>query len=107
MKRSLIFVYLVLLVSGCVGDPESNKQVNEVPISVLGAYNQNRLFIANAGNVNYNVSKLFTYEGCSVYRFEDGWARYKYFTNCSGTTSWTEYCGKSCTTQESVTGGKQ
>ena len=85
MKRSLIFVYLVLLVSGCVGDPESNKQVN----------------------VNYNVSKLFTYEGCSVYRFEDGWARYKYFTNCSGTTSWTEYCGKSCTTQESVTGGKQ
>lgn len=28
----------------------SNPDDNEVPISVLGAYNQNRLFVANAGN---------------------------------------------------------
>jgi hypothetical protein len=32
----------------------------------------------------YNVEKLFTADGCTVYRFADG--SYRYFTNCSGST---------------------
>jgi hypothetical protein len=47
------------------------------------------------------VDKLFTYEGCTVYRFTDaGYSRY--FTNCSGSTSWTEICGKNCTHQVGI-----
>jgi hypothetical protein len=41
------------------------------------------------------VDTLFTHEGCTVYRFVDhGNARY--FTNCSGSTTWRENCGKNC-----------
>lgn len=46
------------------------------------------------------VDKLFTHEGCTVYRFYDGGTRY--FTNCSGSTSWTEQCGKGCTRQVGI-----
>ncbi len=39
-----------------------------------------------AGN-GYSVERLFTQDGCTVYRFRDG-GRYRYFTNCRGSTSW-------------------
>jgi hypothetical protein len=42
------------------------------------------------------VDKLFTHEGCTVYRFNDG-GNNRYFTNCQGSTSWRENCGKNCT----------
>ncbi len=42
------------------------------------------------------VDKLFTHEGCTVYRFEDAGSK-RYFTNCSGSTTWREGCGKNCT----------
>lgn len=49
-----------------------------------------------AGN-GYRVSRLFTHEGCTVYRFTDD-ARYRYFTRCDGaasaSTSWDESSGK-------------
>lgn len=38
------------------------------------------------------VEKLFTHEGCTVYRFFDN--RYVYYTNCQGSTQST--CGKNC-----------
>jgi len=44
--------------------------------------------------IEFKVDKLFTHEGCTVYRFNDGGIRY--FTNCSGATSWIENCGKNC-----------
>lgn len=49
-------------------------------------------------NSNFEVEKLFTVDGCSVYRFEDG-GRSVYFTNCNGSaeTSHIESCGKNCT----------
>jgi hypothetical protein len=40
----------------------------------------------------YQVDTLFTHEGCTVYRFRDGGQRY--FTNCHGSTQWTEGHGK-------------
>lgn len=41
----------------------------------------------------YQVGKLFTVDGCTVYRFQDnGYNRY--FTNCSGSTQWSEHSGK-------------
>ena len=52
------------------------------------------------GDASFNVQKLFTTEGCTVYRFHDS-GRNHYFTNCtSTTTTQTESCGKNCTTQK-------
>lgn len=51
----------------------------------------------------YRVSKLFTHEGCTVYRFYDDSDRY--FTKCDGqaaTTSWRRSCGKNCIQPESI-----
>jgi hypothetical protein len=60
--------------------------------------------------VEFVVETLFTHEGCTVYRFKDS-GDYRYYTNCSGSTSWTttESCGKSCTRHKphGVSGGKQ
>ena len=41
---------------------------------------------------NYKVETLFTHEGCTVYRFDDG--RTVYYTNCQGSTQ--SSCGKNC-----------
>ena len=49
---------------------------------------------------SYQVEKLFTYEGCTVYRFED--ARTVYYTNCKGSTQTTTSCGKNCTEDVTV-----
>lgn len=47
------------------------------------------------------VSRLFNFEGCTVYRFEDS-GRMHYYTRCdrgdvSTSTRHTEHCGKGCT----------
>lgn len=49
----------------------------------------------------FTVDKLFTHEGCTVYRFYDG-GNARYYTNCQGSTSWTEQCGKGCTRQVGI-----
>ena len=46
------------------------------------------------------VDKLFTHEGCTVYRFSDG-GNARYYTNC-GSTAWTRQCGKGCVRQEGI-----
>ena len=54
------------------------------------------------GDANFMVSKLFTTDGCTVYRFYDN-GNSHYFTNCTATVSQhTESCGKNCTTTESM-----
>lgn len=50
---------------------------------------------------DFVVETLFTHEGCTVYRFTDGGSN-RYFTNCSGSTSWNRSCGKNCTAREGV-----
>ena len=51
-----------------------------------------------------NVVRLFTVDGCTVYRFYDnGYSRY--FTNCSGSTQWSESSGKNSSRLVTVDGG--
>jgi hypothetical protein len=44
---------------------------------------------------DFEIGRLFTKDGCTVYRFSDA-GRYVYFTNCNGSTNWNEICGKNC-----------
>lgn len=71
--KTLLTILALLTLSACGKPAESTTQVG----------------------VEFVVHKLFTHEGCTLYRFYDGgYARY--YTNCSGSTSWTESCGKNC-----------
>jgi len=60
--------------------------------------------------VGFQVDRLFTHDGCTVYRFVDaGYSRY--FARCAGAasseTTWRESCGKNCTRSVNVpTGGR-
>lgn len=47
------------------------------------------------------LSRVFTYEGCVVYRFYDK-GEHRYFTDCRGKVSgrYPESCGKNCTRYE-------
>jgi hypothetical protein len=59
------YLPLCFLLVGCAGEPEQTTPVSK----------------------DFKVDRLFTHEGCTVYRFEDaGYLRY--FTNCQGGTSW-------------------
>ena len=60
--------------------------------------------------VEFTVERLFTHEGCTVFRFKDGGSN-RYFTRCDGiaaqsTTTWQESCGKNCTRPVEVSGGR-
>ena len=66
--------------------------------------------------MEFTVERLFTHEGCTVFRFEDGGSN-RYFTRCDGiaaqsTTTWHdtttrhESCGKGCTRLVEVSGGQ-
>lgn len=83
MKRITALVTLALL-AGCSGPAEVTQTVGG----------------------GYQVDRLFTHEGCTVYRFEDGGFS-RYFTNCRGSASWTESCGKNCSRPVEVSGGGQ
>jgi outer membrane biogenesis lipoprotein LolB len=56
---------------------------------------------STAVGTEFVVDKLFTHEGCTVYRFSDGGNK-RYYTNCQGSTSWQEQCGKNCTRQNGI-----
>lgn len=49
----------------------------------------------------YRIEKLFTYEDCTIYRFNDV-GRYIHYTNCKGQTNSTHSCGKNCTQTDNV-----
>ncbi|WP_217363422.1 DUF4884 domain-containing protein [Pantoea sp. CCBC3-3-1] len=74
--KKIILLAAVLLV-GCDKEPES---------------------VQMAGS-DFRVGKLFTVDGCTVYRFADG-GRNVYFTNCPGQTnsSYSRNNGKNRTT---------
>jgi hypothetical protein len=71
---------LALILAGCTNDPVSTARTdnNQVP-----------------------VDKLFTHEGCTVYRFFDG-GRNHYYSDCRGSTMSHFNCGKGCTRDEEV-----
>jgi hypothetical protein len=64
------------------------------------------LKVTQTANVDYKVAFLFEHEGCRVYRFTDSYTG-RYFTNCSGSTTWREGCGKNCSREAGVSGGGQ
>jgi hypothetical protein len=78
MKRILVLA-AILALAGCSKPAETSTSVG-------------REFV---------VDTLFTHEGCIVYRFNDG-GNNRYFTNCSGSTTWRENCGKGCTRQTGI-----
>lgn len=77
--KYIIGIFMLFLVTGCYKKAESS--------SAVGG--------------EFVVEKLFTHEGCTVYRFADGGGT-RYFTNCNGATSWTESCGKNCSRQVGI-----
>ena len=82
LKVAILVAVVLTCLAGCAGEAEES---------------------TSAGR-EFKVDKLFTHEGCTVYRFWDA-SNYRYFTNCRGTVSWQESCGKGCTRPQQVQGG--
>ena len=61
--------------------------------------------MSQPAGVGFQVDKLFTVDGCTVYRFQDVGRRY--FTDCKGSTEWRESCGKNRSKDAGVYGGAQ
>lgn len=74
-----------------------------VTLSLFGCYGEAEM--SQPAGVGFQVDKLFTVEGCTVYRFYDAGRRY--FTDCKGSTEWQESCGKNCSKDAGVYGGAQ
>lgn len=81
-KERAVMLAAVVMLTACKGEPEATQKAG----------------------VDFKVETLFTVDGCTIYRFADG--GYKYFTNCKGSTSWQESCGKACTRDVNIGGGK-
>lgn len=84
MKTVLIALAVAAALSGCYGKPQTQESVTP----------------------DFSVARLFTYDGCTVYRFNDGGARY--FTRCdsgSSSAAWQEGCGKNCTRSREISTG--
>jgi hypothetical protein len=59
---------------------------------------------SQTSNPNVQAEKLFTHDGCTVYRFYDG-GRNHYFSKCDNAKSQTisqQSCGKHCVRDEVV-----
>lgn len=82
MKRIIFVASALIAMAGCGKMPESSIQAG----------------------VEFSVDRLFTTNGCTVYRFSDA-GRYRYFTNCRGSTEWEERPGKS-SYSDGVQGGR-
>lgn len=76
------YLFIIALLAGCGRMAEQTTRVNQ----------------------NFEVDTLFEHDGCKVYRFSDA-GNFRYFTNCHGSTQWTEHCGKSCTRSMGIEGG--
>lgn len=55
-------------------------------------------------NQHFEVERLFTVNGCTVYRFEDA-NRGHYFSSCKGSTASPQNCGKGCVRDEEIPTG--
>lgn len=81
MKRLIVIALLALVVAGCKKTPTGETTYH-------GAF---------------EVSHLFTHDGCKVYRFYDE-GRYRYYANCPSNTSVQHggSCGKNCTYDDNI-----
>ena len=80
--RTLIATLVLLAVTGCYRDPLSTNRTD---------------------NQSIKVQELFTHNGVTVYRFQDG-LNYVYFTSKAGPINYSksENCGKGCHRQVPV-----
>lgn len=64
---------------------------------------QPAMYTSTTPNPAIAVDTLFTYDGCTVYRFQDG-GHAVYYANCGGTASTDQEvsCGRNCTRPETV-----
>lgn len=85
MKFILVILAAAMFITGC----DQRKQAET----------------STKAGTEFVVDKLFTVDNCTVYRFLDG-GRLRYFTNCKGSTEWTESCGKNCTSSVGIDGAK-
>jgi hypothetical protein len=82
VKNVLLFLVAALFLSGCIKQAEST---------------------AASTNANVDVERLFTADGCTVYRFYDN-GEHHYFSKCKGAirsevdSTVSRSCGKGCTT---------
>lgn len=76
----ILVAVIIACITGCAKEPISSTRTD---------------------NVTITVDKLFTHEGCTVYRFHDN-GRDHYYSNCAGTSTQTVSCGKSCTRPEEI-----
>lgn len=81
MKKILLIAILCIFTSGCNQEALSSKQTD---------------------NPNFNVEKLFSEDGCTVYRFYD--AGIHYFSKCENNSSVSakHSCGKNCSKEERI-----
>ena len=80
MKNLLLIIPFLLLLTGCASAGLETNQTE---------------------NVNFQIDKLFTVEGCRVYRFKDN-LRYHYITTCEGSVTGYSSCGKNCEQAEEI-----
>lgn len=79
-----VWIILVMFLFGCTKPAEESHRVN----------------------TQFSVEKLFTHEGCSVYRFEDN--RYHYYVKCNNSSAvieqYSQTCGKghTCTYSDNI-----
>ena len=59
-------------------------------VAVLAACGKRAEGVAATSNDRFNVERLFTTDGCTVYRFEDH-GHYRYFARCEGGVSHTAW----------------
>lgn len=82
-NRFLVFIAVLIVLAACAKHPDRSTSTD---------------------NVEFTVDTLFTYEGCTVYRFKDA-GRNIYYANC-GTSVEVQYqhsCGKGCTRNNQIT----
>lgn len=70
-------------------------------LTFVSCAKQGTSVVPDGAKDDFGVTLLFTQDGCSVYRFQDG-GYMRYFTNCKGQTISTVSCGKNCTRQENI-----
>lgn len=77
MTKILSICALLVLLAGCEKEPLSVERVD---------------------NNEFSLDKLFTHDGCTLYRFYDG-GRNHYYSDCRGrtTSAYSTSCGKGCT----------
>lgn len=76
MKTSIVLLSLLVAITGCEKKSEYATEVGPEKA--------------------YRIERLFSYEGCTVYSFQDV-GRTIHYTNCKGSTIESQSCGKNCT----------